>query len=460
MDEHDYDLIVLGGGMAGLPMAFRSAYAGLRTALVEAEYLGGTCLNRGCIPTKTMIRSAEIAHLADRASEFGVEIRGEVEVDMASVKNRKDRVLESIRTGTYENAATTDGLDLIEGHGTFESPTEITVDGRTISAETIVVSTGARPAKPPIDGLDAVQTLDSTSALDLTSVPDRLVVVGGGYVGCEYAQMFERFGADVTVFQRPGRLLAGEDPDVSGVIERIFEDEGIDVRTDATVERLADGEDGVVVTATEDGSAISVQASHVLVAAGRQPNTDRLDADAAGIDLDDRGFVEVDDQFRTSVDGIYAIGDVAGGPMYTHSARDDAALLYRHVVDGEAVSTAGRVVPHAVFTDPQVGRVGLTEEQAVEAGHEVAVGRAEYADQGKPKALGETEGFVKLVSDADSGELLGGHVVGEAGADIVHELVIAMELGATARDVADAMHVHPTLPEVINSAAGGVHEPS
>lgn len=461
MAESDtYDLLVLGGGMAGLPMSIKSAYKGLDTALVEQDLLGGTCLNRGCIPTKTMIRSAEVANLIDRAEEFGIALDGDAETNMEAVVERQHRVVESIRSGSYQNVENTDNLDLIEGHGTFESPTEVTVGSRVIRAEKVVINTGARPATPPIDGLDDVETLDSTSALELTEVPDSLVVIGGGYVGCEYAQMYARFGANVTVFQRPDRLLPDEEPNVSEVIKSVFESEGIDVYTKTGVEQLEQGDGRIEVTASKNGETMTVDASDVMVATGRQPNTDTIGLDQTDVTTDEQGFVEVDEQFQTADDSIWALGDVTGMPMFTHSARDDADLLYRHLIKDESIDADDRHVPHAVFTDPQVGRVGLTEEAATEQGYEVAIGRSEYEGQGKPKALGESEGFVKIVSDAETGEILGAHVVGEQGADIIHELVVAMELGGTAEDVADAIHIHPTLPEVVNSAAGGVHRPS
>ncbi|WP_101295517.1 dihydrolipoyl dehydrogenase [Halegenticoccus soli] len=455
----EYDLVVLGGGMAGLPVATKCAYAGMEVALVERNLLGGTCLNRGCIPTKTMIRSAEVADLVRRSEEFGIDVGGDTRVDVEAVVDRKDDIVESIREGAYEGVESNDNVTLIEERGAFESARELRAGDRTLAADRIVINTGARPAKPPIDGLGEVAVLDSTDALHLDAVPDTLVVIGGGYVGCEYAQMYSRFGADVTVFQRPDRLLPREEPAVSEVIEDAFTAEGIDVRTGTSVTALASsGGRTIVETDSPDGSD-EVTASAVLLAAGREPNTDGIGLDDAGVRTDDGGFVETDDGFETTADGVYAIGDVSGPPMFTHSARDDADLLYRHLAKGEEISTEGRVVPWAVFTDPQVGHVGLTEREARKAGHEVGVGRQDFAEQGKPKALGETEGFVKLVTDADTDELLGAHIVGEQGAEIVHELVLAIRLGATAEDVAETMHIHPTLPESVNSAAGGVHKP-
>jgi dihydrolipoamide dehydrogenase len=460
MRDPDYDLLVLGGGMAGLPVAMKCAYSGMETALVEEDLLGGTCLNRGCIPTKTMLRSAEVAHLARRSEEFGIEIDADITANLEAIVQRKDDIVESIREGAYENVADHDGVDLIEERGTFESPEELRVGDRRISADRIVINTGARPARPAIDGLDDVEVLDSTDMLFLDTVPDSLAVIGGGYVGTEYAQMYSRFGADVTLFQRGDRLLPREEPAVSTVIEDVFTDEGIDVRTEAAVTKLASDGEGVVLEADGPDGIVETTVSEVLLAAGRHPNTDDIGLEQAGVETDERGFVETDDSFRTTADDVYAIGDVSGPPMFTHSARDDADLLYRQLAKDEEISTEGRVVPWAVFTDPQVGHVGLTEQEARDEGYEVGIGRQDFADQGKPKALGETEGFVKLVTDADTHELLGAHVVGEQGAEIVHELVLAIELGATADQVAETMHIHPTLPESINSAAGGVHKPS
>jgi dihydrolipoamide dehydrogenase len=457
---YDYDLIVLGGGMAGLPVAMKCAYAGMETALVEEDLLGGTCLNRGCIPTKTMLRSAEVANLARRSEEFGIDIDGGISADMNAIVDRKDAIVESIRDGAYENVEDNDNVTLIEERGVFESPHELRVGDRTISAEHVVINTGARPARPPIDGLNEVDILDSTDMLFLDKVPDSLVVIGGGYVGTEYAQMYSRFGADVTVFQRGDRLLPREEPEVSEVIENVFTDEGIDVHTETPVTALVADGDNIAVEADRLDGTVETAASDVLLAAGRRPNTDGIGLEEAGVETDDRGFVETDDSFETTADSVYAIGDVSGPPMFTHSARDDADLLYRHLAKDESISTADRTVPWAVFTDPQVGHVGLTEQEAREAGYEVGVGRQDFAEQGKPKALGETEGFVKLVTDTETDKLLGAHIVGEQGAEIVHELVLTIELGATADDIANAMHIHPTLPESINSAAGGVHKPS
>lgn len=407
-----------------------------------------------------MIRSAEVVNLTRRSKEFGIDINGDINVNLNTIIQRKDDVVESIREGAYENVEGNENITFIEDRGIFESAHELRVNDQTLSADRIVINTGARPAEPPINGLDDVEVLDSTDMLFLDEVPDSLVVIGGEYVGTEYAQMYSRFGADVTLFQRGERILPNEEPEVSDVIEGVFIDEGINVHTETPVGSLDSDSDDVVVRADGPDGTVETPVSEVLRAAGRRPNTDGIGLDDAGIDTDEDGFVETNGSFATSAEGVYAIGDVSGFPMFTHSARDDADRLYRHLVNDEEIDTADRIVPWAVFTDPQVGHVGLTEQEARDAGYEVGVGRQEFAEQGKPKALGETAGLVKLVTDTETDELLGGHIVGEQGAEIIHELVMAIELGATAEDVANAMHIHPTLPESINSAAGGVHEPS
>jgi len=298
-----------------------------------------------------MLRSAEVANLARRSEEFGIDIDGAIEPDIDAIVERKDDIVESIRKGAYENVESNENIDFVEGHGIFESPHEIRVDDRTLSAETIVINTGARPTRPSIDGLDDVDVHDSTDLLERASIPPHWpAVIGGGYVGCEYAQMYSRFGADVTVFQRGDTLLPDEDPDVSEVIETAFENEEITVQTGTPVTALTETNDGIRVDAGADGT-VSVTASDVALAAGRTPNTDGLQLEDIGASLDENGFVETDDSFRTTADGVYAIGDVSGPPMFTHSARDDADPVSAPR-ESEEISTKGRTVPWAVFTDP------------------------------------------------------------------------------------------------------------
>lgn len=451
-----YDTLVIGGGMSGLPLALRAARHG-RTALVERELLGGTCLNRGCIPTKTMIATAEIAHRARRAGDFGITL-GEPSVDVAAVVDRKDGIVEEIRSGSYRAVERADDLDLIEGEGAFVGDHRLRVGEREFEADRIFLNTGTRDATPDVDGIESVPHLTSRSMLDLRELPDHLLVVGGGFIGCEFAQMFRRFGSRVTVVQRAPRLLASEDPEVSEAVRAGFEADGIEVHT-ATPCTATDTGGGVVRIGCE-GEIDEVEGTHLLVATGRTPNTDRLGLEHLGLEPDARGYLAVDDRLRTGAEGVWALGDLRGHDMFTHTARDDAEVAYRTVFRGADVSIAGRVVPHAVFVDPEVGAVGLTEEQARAAGHAVAVGVQRFDGVAKARAIGRTDGLVKIVAETDTDRILGCHIAGPEAGNLVHEVVVAMVAGATFTDLRRAIHIHPTLAEAVNAAAGGVHRPA
>jgi pyruvate/2-oxoglutarate dehydrogenase complex dihydrolipoamide dehydrogenase (E3) component len=450
------ETIVIGAGMAGLPMALRAARHG-DTVLVEPGKLGGTCLNRGCIPTKTMIYSAKVAHLARRAADFGLET-GPVRVDLASVVARKDLVVSSIRSGSERAVDRAEALQLVPAHARFLDAHTVEADGTRFQADRIVINTGARPHVPSIPGLDQVSWLDSTSALDLIDLPRHLEVVGGGYVGCELAQMYRRFGSKVTILQRADRLLPGEDPDVSQVVAEAFSAEGIDVRTATTPDYVAPHPDGGMTVAVGDDQRL--EASHLLIATGRTPNTDRLDLDAPGVATDLQGFITVDAAYATTTEGVYAIGDVVGPPMFTHTARDDAALLYRHLYKQEDITIQSRLVPHAVFTDPEVASFGLTETQARQIhGDQIGIGIEHFRGVAKARAMDETAGFIKIITGPDR-KILGATIVGPEAGNLIHELVVAAAAGLTIDQVSEAMHIHPTLAEGVNAAAGGVHRPT
>lgn len=452
-----YDTLVVGGGMAGLPLALRAARHG-RTAFVERELLGGTCLNRGCIPTKTMIASAQLAQDIRRAGEFGVH-SSDPTVDLAAVVDRKDAVVDSIRSGSYRAVGRSGDLDLIKGHGRFTPGRRLRIADRTIEASRVFLNTGTRDARPHIDGLEEVEYLTSRTILDVRELPDHLVVVGGGFIGCEYAQMFARFGARVTVVQRGQRLLSGEDPDVSEVVERAFAREGIDVLTGtACVAVSPDG--GRIRIACEGVERTEVVGSHLLVATGRAPNSDDLGLEHLDLEPDSHGFLAVDDTLHAGAEDVWALGDVRGGPMFTHTARDDADVVYRTAFNGEDVTTAGRVVPHAVFIDPEVASVGLTAAQAAAAGHSIAVARQEFSGVAKARAIGRTDGHIAFVADASTDRILGCHIVGPDAGNLIHEAVIAMVADIGYPDLGRAIHVHPTLAEGVSSAAGGIHRPA
>ena len=449
-----YDTLVVGGGQAGLPLALRAARHG-RVALVEREQLGGTCLNRGCIPTKTMIASAKVAQQVRRAEQFGVRTGSPV-VDLAAVVDRKDGIVTPIRDGAYRDVARAANIDLLEGEGTFVGGRRFRVDDTELEAARVFINAGARHTRPAIDGLDTVEYLTSRSLLDLRDLPGHLLVVGGGYVGCEFAQMFRRFGSRVTIVQRGERLLPAEEPELSATVREAFEAEGIDVLAATTCTSTQAAGDQIQI-GCEGTERHEIEGSHLLIAAGRTPNSDTLGLDQLDIAPDEQGFVPVDDGLRTASDDVWALGDVRGGPMFTHTARDDAYIVYRNVYRNEQRSIAGRVVPHAVFVDPEVASVGMTEQQARSAGHQLAIGRQDFRGVVRARAIGETRGLIKFVADADTDRILGCHIAGPHAGELIHEAVVAMVAGASYNDVRHAIHIHPTLSEGMNSAAGGVH---
>lgn len=449
-----YDTLVIGGGMAGLPLALRAARHG-RVAFVEKEKLGGTCLNRGCIPTKTMIASAAVAHQVRRAAEFGVTTTAPT-VDLAAVVARKNSIVDRIRTGSYKTVGRADQLDFYPAEGRFVVPRRLRVDHTEIEADKIFLVTGLRTIIPPIDGLETTPYYTSRTLLDLTELPEHLIVVGGGYIGCEFAQMFARFGSRVTLIQRAERLLPAEDPDISAAVTDGFTTDGITVLTSTTCTAV-DGRPGHIRAGCQGSEAGEITGSHLLIATGRTPNTDTLGLEHLSLEPDARGFLPVDDLLRTQAEDVWALGDIRGGPMFTHTARHDADIAYRTTYREQDRSTAGRVVPHAVFTDPEVGSVGLSEPAARAAGYEVLIGRQDFTGVVKARAIGNTRGLIKFVVDAATDKILGCHIAGPDGGNLVHEAVIAMTCGATYTDIARAIHIHPTLAEGINTAAGGVH---
>lgn len=449
-----YDTLVIGGGMAGLPLALRAGRHG-RVAFVEKEKLGGTCLNRGCIPTKTMIASAAVAHQVRRATDFGITT-GAPTIDLAAVVARKDAIVDRIRSGSYATVARASQVDLIPAEGRFTGPRRLRAGDTELEADKIFLVTGQRTYLPPIDGLAATPYLTSRTLLDLTDLPAHLIVIGGGYIGTEFAQMFARLGSRVTIVQRADRLLPAEDPDISAAVAHGFNDDGITVLTSTTCTAV-EGRPSHVKVGCQGAETTDLTGTHLLIATGRIPNTDTLGLEHLGLQPAQHGYLPVDDQLRTHSEEVWALGDIRGGPMFTHTARDDADIAYRTTYLGQDRSTAGRVVPHGVFTDPEVGSVGLTEPQARAAGYDVLIGRQDFSGVVKARAIGNTRGLIKFVVNAATDRILGCHIAGPDGANLVHEAVIAMTCGATYSDIARAIHIHPTLAEGVNTAAGGVH---
>lgn len=442
------DVIVVGSGQAGVPLAARLAEAGKRVLLAEAGDLGGTCVNTGCTPTKTMIASARAAHVARHAGRLGVRA-GEVTVDLAAVVDRKDAIVRQWRTAVQKRIDRAgERLTLVRGRARFVGPREIEVRDERHSADVIILNVGCRPAVPPIPGLEETPSLDNASVMELRHLPSHLIVLGGGYIGCEFAQMFRRFGSQVTVIEALDRLLSMEDAETSAALEGVFDREGIRVEAGARAHNVTRAGRQVVVR-LEDGK--EVRGSHLLVAVGRRPNTESLGCDAAGIALDSRGFITVDDHYRTTADGVYAVGDVTPGPQFTHASWDDHRLLYDILMGRGSRGRADRVVPITAFTDPQVARVGLTEQEARAKGLEPEVATMPFGQIARAIEVDETAGALKVLIDPKSERILGAAIVGAEAGELIHVFVALIQAGATARALVDAECVHPTFAEGLQS---------
>jgi pyruvate/2-oxoglutarate dehydrogenase complex dihydrolipoamide dehydrogenase (E3) component len=453
--EH-FDAIILGTGQGGKPLALTLSRAGWKTVVVERGLVGGTCVNVGCTPTKTMAASARIAHLVRRAADFGVEA-GPVHVDLARVRERKRVLVESFRSGSQKKLEEAPHLTLIFGEGSFTGPQQVEVSlnaggVRRLAARKVFINTGCRPAVPALPGLDRVHFLDSTSIMELDEIPRHLLVLGGGYVGLEFAQMFRRFGSAVTIVQRDAQLLPREDADIAEEVLKVLREDGIDVLLRADTVRVEPGPGGEVrLTVRHDGGERTLAGSHLLVAVGRVPNTDRLGLDRAGIAVDRHGYVCVNERLETGVPGVYALGDVKGGPAFTHISYDDYRILETNLLKGGSAVTTGRRVPYTVYIDPQLGHIGLHEAEARREGRNVRVAKMPMAWVARALETGETRGLVKALVDADSGQILGCTAFGLEGGEIMSMVEIAMmgQLPYTA--LRDATFAHPALAEGLNT---------
>jgi len=453
-DEH-YDAIVIGTSQGDRFLPVDLAKAGQKVALVERGPLGGVCVNRGCTPTKTMVASARLAYQARRGAEYGVRV-GPVSVDLAAVRERKRAMVAGAREN-YASRLAQDGLDLIEGEAHFTGPktVEVILTGggtRQISAPVIVIDAGTRPRPLAIPGAADVPVLDSTSIMELDELPEHLIILGGGYIGLEFGQMFRRFGSEVTIVQRAARLMMIEDGDVSDEVAAILREDGITVLTSSEPVRVEPAGGGRLrlTVRTADGQQ-QIEGSHLLSATGRIPNTAALTPEAAGIRLDDRGFIEVDEYLETSAPGVYAMGDVKGGPAFTHLSYDDSRILHANLIRHAKESTRDRIVPYTVFIDPQLGRAGLTEREARAQGRAVRVAKLPMSAVIRAIETGETRGFMKAVVDAGSGQILGCAVLGSEGGEIMTMIQIAMLGKLTYAAMADAVFTHPLLAEGLNT---------
>lgn len=451
-----YDAIVIGAGQGGGPLSTALAEAGRTTALIEREHVGGTCVNTGCTPSKTMIASARVAYLAQRGQDYGVHT-GPVSVDMVTVRGRKRDMVESFRSGSQGRIESTEGLDLLKGEASFAGPKTLRVrlaDGgqQNLTAETLFINTGTRPGMPPVEGLEGVSPLTSTTIMELGAVPEHLLVLGGGYIGLEFAQMFRRFGSQVTVMQRPSQLMVGEDADIAEEIAKLLREDGVQVmlKTEARRARRIAEEEIELTVHTQDGEQ-RLTGSHVLVAGGRKPNTEGLNLGAAGVEIDEKGFVRTNERLETNVQGIYAIGDVRGGPQFTHISYDDYRILRANLLDGGHRTADDRLVPYTVFLDPELGRVGLSEEQARKQGCNVRVAKMPMSRVARALEADEPRGFIKAVVDAETDRILGCAALGVAGGEIMSMLEIAMMGNVPYTALRDGVFAHPTLAECLNN---------
>ena len=449
-----YDSIVIGTGQAGPSLAARLANAGQKVAIVERALVGGTCVNTGCIPTKTLVASAYAAHLAFRSGDFGVRLPGPPAVDMKAVKARKDAIVAKNRDGVTSWLRGNSSIDLVSGHARFESPTRIRVGEALLEASKIFVNVGGRAHVPPMPGIGETPFWTNSSIMSVDFVPPHLVVVGGSYVGLEFAQMFRRFGSAVTVVEMAPRLIAREDEDVSEAIRDILQREGIAVRTSAECIAVAKTASGIRVHADCREGDPDIEGSHLLLAVGRRPNTDDLGLEKAGVRVDARGYIEVDDRLRTSVPGIWALGDCNGRGAFTHTAYNDYEIVAANLLDDDPRRVTDRITAYALYVDPPLGRAGMTETEARKSGRRLLVGKRPMTKVGRAVEKGEDQGFMKIVVDADTKEILGASILGVGGDEVVHVLLDVMYARAPYTLVQRAMHIHPTVAELLPTVLG------
>ena len=444
-----FDAIVIGTGQAGPFVANRLARAGSKVAVIERGRFGGTCVNTGCIPTKTMVASAYAAHLARRAAEFGVGVGGGVTVDMARVKARKDEISGASSTGVEAGLRKTENCTVYTGHARFESANTVRVGDDVLEADRIFINVGGRALVPDMPGIDAVPFLTNSSMMDVDFIPEHLVIIGGSYIGLEFGQMFRRFGSDVTIVEMGDRLLGKEDPDVSAAIRDILVSEGIEVRLDAKCISLSRQGDKIAAGVDCTSGEPEVVGTHLLLAVGRRPNTDDLGLDAAGVKTDKRGYIEVDDELRTSVPGIWALGDCNGRGAFTHTAFNDAEIIVANLLENDTRRVSDRITTYGLFIDPPLGRAGMTEAEVRATGKPALVGTRAMKDVKRAVEKGETAGFIKIVVDAGSKQILGAAILGTGGDEVVHSILDVMYAKAPYTLIKRAVHIHPTVSELL-----------
>jgi pyruvate/2-oxoglutarate dehydrogenase complex dihydrolipoamide dehydrogenase (E3) component len=449
-----FDAIIIGTGQAGPFLAQRLAGQGMKVAIIERKLFGGTCVNTGCTPTKTMVASAYAAHMVRRAAEFGVVRHGPVSIDMKLVKSRKDAISGQSRSGVESWLRGMTNCTVYQGHARFESAKEVSVGAERLTADRIFINVGGRAVVPQMPGIEEIPYLTNSSIMDVDFLPRHLVIIGGGYVGLEFAQMYRRFGSEVTIIGRAPRLAREEDEDVSTAIREILEREGVNVRVNATCigfSRRGDDIRAHVDCATGDRE---VSGSHVLLAVGRRPNTDDLGLLNAGVAVDKRGYIVVDDQLRSSVPGIWALGDCNGKGAFTHTAFNDAEIVGANLLDHDSRKVSDRIIAYAMYIDPPLGRVGLTEAEVRKSGRRALIGRRPMTKVGRAVEKGETQGFMKIMVDAETHEILGAAILGTGGDEAIHSILDVMYAKAPYTVIQRAMHIHPTVSELIPTMLG------
>jgi pyruvate/2-oxoglutarate dehydrogenase complex dihydrolipoamide dehydrogenase (E3) component len=450
----NYDAIIIGTGQSGPALARRLVAAGSKVAILERKLFGGTCVNTGCTPTKTLIASAYAAHIARRAADYGVTIAGAVKVDMKAVKARKDAVVAPSHNGVERSLKTLAGCTVYEGHGRFVAEKKVAVNGSELTADRVFINVGARAAIPPIPGLDRLPYLTNSSMMDIDFLPPHLVILGGSYIGLEFGQAYRRFGSEVTVIELGPRLIAREDADVSQAVADFLKEEGIDVRVDSKVIGVEKQGNAIGVKIESAGKTSQVVGTHVLVAIGRRPNTDDLGLDKAGIATDKHGYIQVDDQLRTNVSGIWAMGDCNGRGAFTHTSWNDFEIVAANLLDNDQRRVSDRITAYALYTDPPLGRAGMTETEVRKTGKAALISTRAMEDVSRAYEKGETKGFMKILVDRDSEQILGASFLGLSGDEAIHCVLDVMYAKAPYTVIQRAMHIHPTVSEFIPTMLG------
>jgi len=450
----NFEAIVIGTGQAGPSLAFRLAAKGMKVAVIERHLVGGTCVNTGCTPTKALVASAYAAQMARRAAEYGVAVGGEIGVDMKRVKERKDDIVARSRDGLTAALENAENITLYRGHARFVSPREVETGAERIGADRIFINVGGRASIPDMPGVDAVPYLTNSSMMEIDFLPRHLIVVGGSYVGLEIGQIYHRFGSEVTVVEMAPRLVHREDEDVSAALREILEREGVNVRLGAKCISLAKREEEIVTRLDCTEGAPEVAGSHLLLAVGRQPNTDELGLGLAGVKCDDRGYIVVDDELRTNVPGIWALGDCNGRGAFTHTAYNDFEIVAANVLEGDKRRVSDRVVAYALYTDPPLGRVGMSMTDARKSGRRVLVAERPMTQIARAIEKSETQGFVRILVDGDSKEILGASLLGTGCDEAVHAVIDLIYAKAPYTVMQRAMHIHPTVSELLPTILG------